>query len=208
MTVTGVLHTGESEDEEVFVPLALLQGRSGLSGRVSLAALSVDGGAAAAKRAATAIEKGIPGASARPLWQVAAAQGALLEKLDRLMLLLTLVVLVLCGLCVMTTLLSVVLEREAEIGLMRSLGADDGEILAILLGEASLLGLLGGFAGLVLGGAAARLVGERLFGAALQPSFGVVPTVLAVSLGLCWIAVILPLRRALSIQPAAALRGN
>jgi len=125
-----------------------------------------------------------------------------------MMLFLTLLVLVLCGLCVMTTLLSIVLEREREIGLMRSIGAGDGAILKMFLGEVSLLGLLGGAFGLVLGAAAARFTGNRLFDAAIAPRAGVVPLVLAVSLALCWLAVLLPLRRALAIEPAAALRGD
>jgi putative ABC transport system permease protein len=208
LPVSGILSTGESEDDQVLAPLPFLQERSGLIGRVSLAALSLDGGPAAALGAAAAIERAIPGASARPLWQVAAAQGALLGKLDRLMLFLTLVVLLLCGLCVMTTLLSIVLERESEIGLMRSIGAGDGEILVMFLGEVSLLGILGGIAGLGLGAAAARMVGSRLFGAAIEARAGVIPIVLAVSLVLCWSAVLLPLRRALAVQPAAALRGD
>ncbi len=208
LPVAGIVSTGESEDDQILVPLPYLQERIRLPGRVSLAALSVDGGAAAVERAAAAIRKGVDGSEARPLWQVAAAQGALLGKLDRLMLFLTLVVLLLCGLCVMTTLLSIVLEREGEIGLMRSIGAGDGEILAMFLGEVSLLGILGGGAGLALGALAARLVGSRLFGAAIVARAGVIPAVLAVSLGLCWIAVLLPLRRALAIQPAAALRGE
>jgi putative ABC transport system permease protein len=208
ITVTGILSTGESEDEQVLVPLPFLQERAGLQGRISLAALSVDGGAEAVGRAAKAIQEALPGASARPLWQVAAAQGAILGKLDRLMLFLTFVVLLLCGLCVMTTLLSIVLERENEIGLMRSIGAGDGEILMMFLGEVSLLGIFGGALGLALGAAAARVVGARLFGAAIEAPLSVVPAVLAVSLALCWLAVLLPLRRALAVQPATALRGE
>jgi putative ABC transport system permease protein len=208
LPVSGILSTGESEDEEVLVPLAFLQEKTGLAGRVSLAALSVDGGARAAERAGAAIQRAIPGAAARPLWQVASAQGSILAKLERMMLFLTLLVLLLCGLCVMSTLLSIVLEREREIGLMRSIGAGDGEILKMFLGEVSLLGLLGGSVGLVLGAAAARFTGSRLFDAAIAPRAGVVPLVLGVSLALCWIAVLLPLRRALAIQPAAALRGD
>ncbi len=208
LTVSGILSTGESEDEEVLVPLAFLQERTGLAGRVSLAALSVDGGAGAAERAGAAIEGAIPGASAKPLWQIASAQGSILSKLERMMLFLTLLVLLLCGLCVMTTLLSIVLEREREIGLMRSIGAGDGEIRKMFLAEVSLLGLLGGSVGLALGAATARFTGSRLFDAAIAPRAGVVPIVLGVSLGLCWLAVLLPLRRALAIQPAAALRGD
>ncbi len=208
LSVAGVLSSGESEDDEILVPLPYLQDRVGLQGRVSLAALSVDGGPDAVGRAVAAIERRLPGVSARPLRQVAAAQGAILAKLDRLILLLTVVVLLLCGLCVMTTLLSIVLERESELGLMRSLGAGDGEILMMLLGEVSLLGIFGGAAGLALGAVAARVVGSRLFGAAIEARASVIPIVLAVSLILCWSAVLLPLRRALAVQPAAALRGE
>ena len=208
LRVAGILSTGESEDDQVLVPLPLLQEKLGLPGRISVAVLSVDGGAPSVARAATRIQDGIPGVSARPLWQVAAPQGALLGTLDTLMLFLTVVVLVLCGLSVATTLLSIVLERQEEIGLMRSLGAGDGEILTMFLAEVSLLALLGSAAGLALGAGAARLVGYRLFGAAIEPRGVVIPLVLALSLVLCWSAVIVPLRRALAIQPAAALRGE
>lgn len=206
--LTGLLSTGESEEEEVFVPLALLQERAGMAGRLSLAALSVEAGANELTRASRGVEKAIPGAQARVVWQVAAAQGALLGKLDRLAISLSVAVFLLCGLTVMTTLLSLVLEREPEIGLMRSLGAGDGEILLIFAGEVTLLGLVGATLGIVLGMGAARLVGHHLFGTETVPRLVVVPPVVAVSLGICWISVLLPLRRALTIQPAEALRGN
>ena len=91
---------------------------------------------------------------------------------------------------------------------MRSIGAGDGEILTMFFGEVSLLGLLGGIIGLGLGALAARLIGTRLFDAAVAPRAIVVPLVIGGSLLLCFVSVLLPLRRALRIQPAAALRGE
>ncbi len=208
LMVTGLLSTGESEEDTVYVALSLLQRITGLAGRVSLATLSVDGGSEAVSRAASAIDAALPGAEARPLRPIAAAQGAILGKLDRMMFLLTLVVLLLSGLCLTTTLMSIVLEREPEIGLMRSLGAGDAAILSIFLGEVSLLGLLGGGLGLGLGLAGAQLIGRRLFDAAIDPRPDIAPLVLGVALVLCWISVLVPMRRALAIQPAAALRGE
>ena len=208
LIVAGVLSTGESEDDAVQIPLPVLQQCTGLAGRVSLAALSVDGGPESVALAAAAVENALPESTARPLRPIAAAQGAILGKLDRMMLLLTIVVLVLSGLCLTTTLMSIVLEREPEIGLMRSLGAGNGSILAIFLGEVSLLGLLGGSLGLILGLAGARLLGERLFDTAIDPRPDVILPVIAIALALCWTAVFVPLRRALAIQPAAALRGE
>lgn len=208
LDVVGVVSTGESEDERVLVPLQALQQATGLAGRVSLAALTIEGGPEAVAAAARRIEATLPGATARPVLQIAAAQGEIMGKLRRMMLLLTAVVLGLSALCLTTTLMSIVIEREREIGLMRSIGAGDGAILAMFLGEVSLLGLLGGVLGLVLGSAATRLVGARLFEAAIEPRAGVVPIVLVASVLLCLIAVLIPVRRALAVQPATALRGD
>ncbi len=50
-------------------------------------------------------------------------------------------------------------------------------------------------------------MGRRLFNASITPQPQVIPWVLAITLGLCWAAVLLPLRRALAVRPATALRG-
>jgi putative ABC transport system permease protein len=208
LRVAGILSTGEAEDDQIFVPLKALQGSTGLLGRVSLVAYAVDGGVQGVDRVARALRAAVPDSTARPLRPIAAAQGLILGKLDRMMVLLTAVVLILSALCLATTLLAMVVEREAEIGLMRSMGAGDGDVVRMFLGEVSLLGLAGGALGLILGALGSRLVGERLFGAAVDPRLRVVPMVLLTALLVCWVAVLVPLRRALTIQPAAALQGE
>ena len=208
LRVAGVVSTGEAEDDQIFVPLALAQEMTGRVGRLSLATYAVDGGTEAVTRAAARLEAAVPGSSARPLRPIAAAQGAILGKLNRMMLLLTAVVLTLSALCLTTTLMGMVVEREPEIGLMRSLGAGDGDVLRIFLGEVTLLGLAGGTAGVLLGAAGARLIGTRLFGAAIEARPAMAPVVFLIALLVCWAAVLLPLRRALAIQPAAALRSE
>ncbi len=209
LTVAGLVSTGESEDESVLVPLGWLQAATGAMGRVSAAAVALEAGPGEVERFAAVLESAAPFAlEARPLVQVSRAQGALLEKLEGLMMVLTLVVLLLAGMCVMTTLLSIVVEREAEIGLMRSLGASNTEVVRMLLGEATLLGLLGAALGLVLGMWNAHWMGRQLFAAPILPRAEVVPWVLAITLVLCWLAVLIPLRRALAVQPATSLRGD
>jgi putative ABC transport system permease protein len=208
LRVAGTVRTGEGEEDQVFVPLSLLQARTGLSGRVSLATLFVEGGERGVDAAAARLEREIPGARARPLRPIAAAQGAILDRLDTMIWFMTAVILALAGLCLGTTLFTLVVEREAEIGLMRSLGANDGDVARIVLGEVTLLGLAGGVVGLLLGTGAARVIGWRLFDAAIDPRLGVVPVVLAIALGVSWVAVLAPLRRALTIRPAAALKAE
>jgi putative ABC transport system permease protein len=104
--------------------------------------------------------------------------------------------------------MSMVVERESEIGLARAIGAGDGAIFRMFLGEVGLLGVLGAFAGLLLGAGVTRLISRGLFGAAIEPRLSIVPVVLGLSMVICLIAVYVPLRRALAIQPAAALRGD
>jgi putative ABC transport system permease protein len=208
LRVASVLSTGEAEDEQVFVPLVFLQGLLDRPGQVSFAALSIDGGAEGVGQASVAIDRALPRVRARPLRAIALAQGALLDRLDRMMLLLTLVILLLAGLCLVTTLMTMVVERESEIGLARAIGAGDGEIFRMFLGEIGLLGVIGTVAGLVLGAGVTRLIGEGLFGAPIEARLSVAPIVLGMSMLICLIAVYVPLRRALAIQPAAALRGE
>ena len=208
LVVTGVVSTGEAEDDEVFVPLAALQAATGLTGRVSLAAFAVDGGVAAVERAAGRLERAVPGSSARPLRPIAAAQGAVLGRLERMLLLLTLVVLILSGLCLATTLMSMVVERESEIGLLRAMGAGDRDVVRMVVGEVTLLGVIGALLGAGLGAAGARLIGQSLFGAVIDPRVAVVPWVLVIALVVCWASVLVPLRRALAIRPALALRAE
>ncbi|MGD8375016.1 MAG: FtsX-like permease family protein [Acidobacteriota bacterium] len=209
LEVAAVVETGEAEDEQVLVPLRWLQVAAGSPGRISVVTGILEGDAGAIAAIAAGLRSASGGRlEAVPILRVSRARGALLAKLDRMMLLITGVVLLLAGMCVMTTLMSIVVERAPEIGLMRSLGASDGEVMRMLLGEATLLGLAGGALGLLLGAWDARWIGRQVFDAAVELRAGVAPAVLAITLALCWLAVLLPLRRALRVAPAVALRGE
>ena len=207
LKVTGLVTTGEAEDEQVFVALALVQRLTGADG-LSTVALRLNTGSKEIERAALRIENANPTLAARPLRQVSEGQGQLLKRLDLMMALLSALMLAMTVLCVMTTLVSLVVERQPEIGLMRSLGAGDGEILLMLLGEATLMGLAGGLLGYGLGFIGARILGQQLFGAAITARPEVIPWVVALALVICWAGTLVPLRRAMAIQPAHALRGE
>jgi putative ABC transport system permease protein len=88
------------------------------------------------------------------------------------------------------------------------MGGGDHDVLRMIAGEVTVLGVAGGLIGLGLGAAAARLIGKGLFGAAIQPRAEVVPWVLLIAVAVCWVAVVVPLRRALAIRPALALRAE
>jgi putative ABC transport system permease protein len=69
------------------------------------------------------------------------------------------VALVVAGLGIINTMLMAVLERYREIGVYKALGASASDIRILFLGEAVLVGLLGGAGGLVLGRVVSWIIG-------------------------------------------------
>ncbi|MEW5825233.1 MAG: ABC transporter permease, partial [Candidatus Bipolaricaulota bacterium] len=70
------------------------------------------------------------------------------------------------GVGLMNTMYTAVLERTREIGILKAVGARDGQVMALFLVDSGLMGLIGGILGLVLGGVLS-LFGTRLLGPAL-----------------------------------------
>jgi len=52
---------------------------------------------------------------------------------------------------IMNTMFTSVLEREKEIGIMKSIGSTNGDIMILFMIEAGLIGFIGGIAGVILG---------------------------------------------------------
>jgi len=133
----------------------------------------------------------------------AAAEGAF----NSLFLGLAAVALLVGGVGVANIMVISVLERRSEIGLRRALGATRGQIRTQFLGEATLLGMLGGVAGIAIG---------ALVTAAYALSHqweSVVPEVaifggLGASLLVGAVAGLLPALRAARMSPTEALRGG
>ena len=78
------------------------------------------------------------------------------------------VALVVGGVGLMNTMYTAVLERTREIGILKSVGARDGQVMTLFLIDSGLMGLIGGVLGLILG-SVLSLFGTQLLG----PSLGV-----------------------------------
>ena len=97
-------------------------------------------------------------------------------------------------------------ERINEIGLLRALGANQGQVLSLFLGEAIVLAAVGGLSGLGLGIGLAQLLHLALAALPVHTSwlFIVLAEVVAIFIGLA--AGVLPARRAARLDPIEALR--
>jgi putative ABC transport system permease protein len=112
------------------------------------------------------------------------------------------------GLSVMNTMLMSVSERTKEFGLLKALGAERKTILLMTMGEAALMGVIGGITGIVAGGIITHLLnnlfeaqGSALF--AITPRLVVIGLLFAISLGI--ICGTYPAYRATKLSPMEAL---
>jgi putative ABC transport system permease protein len=229
LQVRGILETGGAEDNQVLAPLALAQRLAGLGGkvrRVEVSALTKPEDAFArsdlsklspeeldrwyctpyASSIAYQIQQAIPEAQVTTIYQVADTEGKILNRVGILMGVLALAALLAAGLAVASMMLATALERRAEIGLFKSLGATDARVAMLLLLEAGVLGLVGGIAGYLLGSVLAWRVGLAVFGIPVGVHLVMLPVCLGLALAVTLVGSVFPLGRALKVSPAVVLR--
>ncbi|MBU0467076.1 MAG: ABC transporter permease [Nanoarchaeota archaeon] len=123
-----------------------------------------------------------------------------------------LIALLVGGIGIANTMFTSVLERTREIGVMKAIGAQNKDILAVFIIEAGLLGLIGGIVGALIGlamalgvaGAANSALGESLFQVA--PSIPLLVGSLSFSLLIGVLSGIVPAYQASKLNPVDALR--
>ncbi|WP_316977011.1 ABC transporter permease [Shumkonia mesophila] len=232
--VTGLLSTGGAEDDAIVAPLALAQRLTGLSGRVQaveVSALTVPENelsnrarrdtealstaeydvwycTAYVSAIAHQIEEAVVNASARPIWQVAAGEGAIIGKIQLLMLVVTLAAFVSAAMGVSSLMNATIMERAREIGLMKALGAATWEIHMLFLGEAVIVGVIGGLIGCALGTGLSQAVGLMVFGSTVSIPWIGVPVVVFLSAVTALAGSIIPSRAIARLLPVEVLYGR
>jgi putative ABC transport system permease protein len=233
-TVTGILSSGGPEESQLIAPLASVQRLSGHPGKVqsvSVSALTVpeDRLSRKARHGAEALdsleydrwyctayvssiahqlEEAIPSAAARPIWQVAASEGTVVNKIQLLMVVVTLAAFVASGLGISSLMVTTIMERSREIGLMKALGAANWEVYLLFLSESALVGLVGGLIGCAAGGLLAQVIGLTIFGSTVSFHPIVIPVNVVISILIALAGSLFPSRLITKLFPAEVLHGR
>lgn len=116
--------------------------------------------------------------------------------------------LVVGGIGIMNIMLVTVTERTREIGIRKAIGAPRRSIIMQFLIEASVLSLMGGIIGLVVGFLITLFGGKITYDIVVLPNLPITLIALAVSVGLGVGFGLYPAIKASSLQPVVALRNE
>ena len=208
LTVVGILETEGYEDNQIFVNLQVAQDLTGRPGKLHTVQVSALCNACPVDTFAGEIEEKIPYADAKTVKQLVSAEMSILGKIENMMFLVTIVALLASALGVMTTMTTSVIERKKEIGLMKSVGAENKRIVLLFLSEATIIGTIGGILGFVVGSILAQFIGLSVFDTSITLRLEIIPIAIGISIGVSLLASILPVRRAVKVEPAIVLRGE
>lgn len=208
VTISGVLETGGSEDGFVYLAADDFSELTGREHRVTVAELSIAAKEDAIDSIAQKITADHSEIKAAPVARLTHSDGNVLDMLRSLMAIITVIVLALIMIGVSTTMMAVVTERRNEIGLRKALGAGNRSIVSEFLGEAVLLGLIGGLIGAVCGYGLAQVISLNVFHRTVQFQPLVFVATILISILISTLASLVPVRRAIDVDPALVLRGE
>ncbi|OZI14701.1 ABC transporter permease [Sodalis-like symbiont of Philaenus spumarius] len=208
LLVKGIVEAGDATDNMLIVSLDVAQAWLNQPGKISHGLLSVSNDAGQIDRYAQRLSQHYPALDIRLIRKVSASEGQVLDKIKGLMGLVSVVILALSSLCVNTTLMAIVSERAREFALQKALGASNSDIIRQILLETSIIELAAVVSGWMLGYLLAQLLGLTVFNSAISLRLPVLPITLLLSLLVALLAAIVPVRRAVSIEPAKVLKGE
>ena len=206
--VTGILDTGGSEEDYVYMSREDMEELTALETSYSVCELSVSGTSEELRVIADEINGALEGVSARLVKRVTQSEDTVLGKLQSLVFLVTVVVLALTMICVATTMTAVVAERRKEIGLRKALGASNHSIVGEFMGEGVVLGAAGGLIGSILGFLFAQAISMNVFNSSISLMPWLIPVTIAAAVAVTGIACLIPIRSAVDVDPALVLKGE
>lgn len=233
-TVVGIFTSGDVEDSYLYTSLLAAQELSGIYNSISsieVSALTTPDNDLARKAArnpksltlkewetwyctayASAIcyqlQEVITDSIAKPIRQVAESEGAILNKTSLLMTLITILSMLGSALGISNLVTASVIERSAEIGLLKAIGATNGAVVFVILTEIMITGLLGGLFGYLIGLGFTAAIGLTVFGSTIPIALMTIPIVSVMVFVVILLGSIPSVRYLLSLRPSHVLHGR
>jgi putative ABC transport system permease protein len=206
LTPEGTVQTGAAEDSRVYLSLSDFVAWTGV--QPSTIEVQANGSPEDVDAIMRHLAQAIPAAEVRPVRQIVEGEARVLNKMRATLLAASMLIILTAGLCVLSTLMGWVFDRRRDFAIMKALGGSERILNGFFAAEAAALGAIGALAGFVLGVGIAAWIGRVNFHASVEPRFGVLPWVLAGSIGVTLAAAIVPISVLRCVQPAVILRGE
>ena len=234
LEIKGIFHSGEGDDQRLFVNLRVAQQLSGNTGKVSkfdVSALTTPDNELAKKAAinpnqltvkereiwyctayassiAYQIQEVMPDVVAKPVRRIAESEGKVLEK-NKLLLIFVSIISVLGAAVGAANLVSVTLmSRNIEVGLKEALGITMGMLCWELLSSIFLINCVAGVIGFILGQGVTQIIGHIVFGSGVPFSIYSVPLTIGLILFISVIGSIPMIHYLRTFNPADVLHGR
>jgi putative ABC transport system permease protein len=209
-TVSAVLNpTGASEDNAVIAELGAAQKLLGKEGKISMVEISAFCQGCPISELTLQIAEKFPEAKVTAMKQAVMSKMQSIEMFQSFSFGVSIIVILIGSLLVFVTMMGSVNERTREIGIFRAIGFRQSHVMQIILLEALLLGIIGGFLGFFLGNLTAWglipiVIKDSTF-VGINLPLGVVSILMAVALSL--LASLYPAFKASNMDPSEALRA-
>ncbi len=234
LKVVAIFNAGSDEDDMIFTSLnnvQLLLGVNNVCESIEVSALTTPDNDLARKAArnplsltikekeiwyCTAyvssicyqIQEVITDAVAKPIRRVAESEGAILNKTTLLMLLITVLSLITSALGISNLVTASVIERRAEIGLKKAIGASNLAVTIAMLTEVIIIGIFGGVIGYFGGLVLTQIIGHFVFASSIPPAPMVIPIVVIIILFITILGSLPSVRYLLKLNPTEVLHGK
>ena len=148
----------------------------------------------------------LPGSRVVTISQIVQTQVSINRLMGRLSYVLFGILMLVGGAGIAGVMFANVSERRRELGTLMALGATPRLLSRLILWKASVIGVLGGLGGLLLGVAIAAVVGPWALDVVATPSTVAIATGCLAALGVALVASYLPARRAAGLDPCVCFQ--
>jgi putative ABC transport system permease protein len=206
--VSGLLNnTGSQDDDVIFVGLNDAQKVLGKEGKISLIEIMAFCNTCPIDEIIRQIEEALPNVKGVAARQLINTQMTFTQKFLEFGFAVSIFILLIGIISLSTSMVSFVKDKTKEIGIMRAVGFRKKDVGRIIVFEVVIIAVLSGLIGFGVGHVIATLLGQTMLGLSIGIDMMMLLWAFAISLLVCSLSVLLPMRTASKITVTEALRS-